>query len=258
MRITCPNCGARYDVDEEVIPPEGRDAQCSNCRHVWFVEHGGRDAASPTRNSGLGKKLDPAVVNILREEAEREARARWGAAADITHDGGTPGSGAPATRFGASDNPRFGRGPDTGGNGGGDRPAAEGAPPARGHPGPGRSDAEVGDGAPSDDAAAARRTGGEVSGARQGGGGDGRPGRKLRDDEFAADPAPDEWTGFWVGFALAFLVAAAGLALYAMESEVIARVPEAEDRVTAYVGAVDDMRRSVDAWAAWARGAGDG
>ncbi|WP_218141103.1 zinc-ribbon domain-containing protein [Citreimonas salinaria] len=36
IRLVCPRCGARYDVPPEVIPPEGRDVQCSNCAHTWF------------------------------------------------------------------------------------------------------------------------------------------------------------------------------------------------------------------------------
>lgn len=36
MRLICPNCGAQYEVDEQVIPDAGRDVQCSNCGHTWF------------------------------------------------------------------------------------------------------------------------------------------------------------------------------------------------------------------------------
>ncbi len=37
MRLVCPNCGAQYEVDERVIPAAGRDVQCSNCGHAWFL-----------------------------------------------------------------------------------------------------------------------------------------------------------------------------------------------------------------------------
>lgn len=39
MRLTCPNCGAQYEVPDEVIPVEGRDVQCSNCGDTWFQPH---------------------------------------------------------------------------------------------------------------------------------------------------------------------------------------------------------------------------
>lgn len=36
MRLTCPNCGAQYEVADDVIPPDGRDVQCSACETIWF------------------------------------------------------------------------------------------------------------------------------------------------------------------------------------------------------------------------------
>ena len=39
MRLTCPNCGAQYEVPAEVIPESGRDVQCSNCGDTWFQTH---------------------------------------------------------------------------------------------------------------------------------------------------------------------------------------------------------------------------
>lgn len=37
MRLTCPNCGAQYEVPDDVIPPGGRDVQCSNCGDTWLA-----------------------------------------------------------------------------------------------------------------------------------------------------------------------------------------------------------------------------
>jgi len=38
MRLICPNCDAHYEVDAALIPPAGRDVQCSDCGHVWFED----------------------------------------------------------------------------------------------------------------------------------------------------------------------------------------------------------------------------
>jgi predicted Zn finger-like uncharacterized protein len=113
MRLTCPSCGAQYEVPDDVIPEDGRDVQCSNCGNTWFQ---GRDASAtaeaqaaaaaapkdavwhpeverdatdgPSVNPGATpgatappappkrRELDPAVTDILREEAQLEARAR--------------------------------------------------------------------------------------------------------------------------------------------------------------------------------------
>jgi len=45
MRLICPNCGAQYEVAEDVIPEGGRDVQCSNCGHTWFETPGASVAA---------------------------------------------------------------------------------------------------------------------------------------------------------------------------------------------------------------------
>jgi predicted Zn finger-like uncharacterized protein len=38
MRLICPNCKAQYNVDEALIPEEGRDVQCATCKKTWFQE----------------------------------------------------------------------------------------------------------------------------------------------------------------------------------------------------------------------------
>lgn len=133
MRIICPNCGAQYEVPNDVVPETGRDVQCSNCGTTWFQRHPSQDtelaeelgqkplskewsdpipedapAAEPETPApaaeepeaprpapalddydedydkapavaaapALRRQLDPAIAELLREEAEREARAR--------------------------------------------------------------------------------------------------------------------------------------------------------------------------------------
>lgn len=51
MRLSCPNCGAQYEVPAEVIPENGRDVQCSNCGHTWFQVHPDHD---PEMSADLG------------------------------------------------------------------------------------------------------------------------------------------------------------------------------------------------------------
>lgn len=47
MRLTCPNCDAQYEVDDSLIPPEGRDVQCSNCTTTWFQAGAGIETPEP-------------------------------------------------------------------------------------------------------------------------------------------------------------------------------------------------------------------
>lgn len=59
MRITCPNCGAQYEVDDALIPEAGRDVQCSNCGKGWFQ----------------AKHPEPAVATAEAETADERAEA---------------------------------------------------------------------------------------------------------------------------------------------------------------------------------------
>ena len=35
MIIVCPECGKRFNIDQHLIPKNGRLLQCSNCMHKW-------------------------------------------------------------------------------------------------------------------------------------------------------------------------------------------------------------------------------
>ena len=127
MRLICPNCGAQYEVPDDVIPEAGRDVQCSNCGVTWFQPHPDQDVelaeeleralpdqewqpeepepepepepeivpaeaietevgteaedtapAAPQR-----RELDPAIADVLRQEAEHEARVRQAEAGSL-------------------------------------------------------------------------------------------------------------------------------------------------------------------------------
>ncbi|MEM9308252.1 MAG: zinc-ribbon domain-containing protein [Pseudomonadota bacterium] len=60
MRLICPNCGAQYEVPADVMPPEGRDVQCSSCGQTWFQEH--PDAEGAFAKDELSALEDEEVV----------------------------------------------------------------------------------------------------------------------------------------------------------------------------------------------------
>lgn len=88
MRLICPECEAQYEIADGLIPPEGRDVECSACGHGWHqpgapkllltaeaaIDDDDADEAGPPP-APAHAIADP-VLAILREEAERELSAR--------------------------------------------------------------------------------------------------------------------------------------------------------------------------------------
>jgi len=38
MIIDCPNCNKKFDIDQNLIPFQGRLLQCGSCAHEWFFK----------------------------------------------------------------------------------------------------------------------------------------------------------------------------------------------------------------------------
>ncbi len=89
MQITCPNCAAVYEVDDAVLSNGGRQVRCTNCGQTWQQmpkdAERGETAYRQTGSEQLQNVADPQltrsrpspeVLEVLREEADRETRAR--------------------------------------------------------------------------------------------------------------------------------------------------------------------------------------
>ncbi len=65
MRIVCPNCNAQYEIDPALLPPEGREVQCSGCGTVWFQKPGETTpiaaASQPELSAAPDKAAQPAA-----------------------------------------------------------------------------------------------------------------------------------------------------------------------------------------------------
>lgn len=126
MRLSCPNCNAQYEIDAALLPENGREVQCSACNFVWFQKHialteepeappaasapsnspteayrdstaeqeppsYAEDAASVSPSSTAPRTVSGDALEILRQEAEFEARRR-------ADEGAAPGSQNDATQ----------------------------------------------------------------------------------------------------------------------------------------------------------------
>ena len=92
MRLVCPSCKANYEVPRTAVPIGGREVQCASCGHKWFQTRTKKTTdEKPTQldsissednnielenNASAQRKIDPSVINILKEEAKREIEAR--------------------------------------------------------------------------------------------------------------------------------------------------------------------------------------
>ncbi|WP_146345890.1 zinc-ribbon domain-containing protein [Falsiphaeobacter marinintestinus] len=260
MRLTCPNCGAQYEVPEGVVPTEGRDVQCSNCGNTWFQPHPDHpqeqpepesevesepdftpvpdpsepepetapepepepeprqpDLADPAPNPvGERQELDNSVSSILREEAEREAqlRAEENSAIETQADLGLenfPGDEAAIRAKQARDRMAMMRGEPT-------EPT---------DPGSRRSllpDIE--------EINSTLRTQNEPS--------------KTGNTALADVVAPRKKSGFSRGFALALIIVALLVAIYANAPLISEKVPQVNSILNAYVGVIDQARNWLD------------
>lgn len=230
MRLTCPNCNARYEVDDSLIPPEGRDVQCSNCATTWFqpgnrarVEEPQGAPATPAPR----RDLDPALRDILREEREREEQLRRAAAPveeqeEMALDSPPP----PATRAMAPD--------------------------MTGAEEEDESTAAIREMVAEDTERAERRGGRELlpdieeinSTLRA------TTDRSSRErdtsDIESMDARPRRRRGFRTGFMLVLILAAAAIGVYAFAPEISAAVPQADPFLTPYVAQVDQLRFRLD------------
>ncbi|GFE66380.1 zinc-ribbon domain-containing protein [Litoreibacter roseus] len=97
MRLSCPNCDAEYEVEDGLIPEDGRDVQCSNCTTTWFQRPDAATArpidgeddgdAEPTPAPAATNiprpKTDPDALKVIHEEVARENKARQAEASGI-------------------------------------------------------------------------------------------------------------------------------------------------------------------------------
>ena len=263
MRLICPNCDAQYEVVDDAIPADGRDVQCSNCGQTWFQHHPdymADDADEPDLTADLApaadtpvddeervtvppvakrRELDASVADILRQEAEREARAREESAGGLETQ--------PDLRLQPGETET-----DTARR---SREARERMARMRGEPVPVRDpDAEAAAKAAAIKSrrdllpdieeinSTLRSTGDRQSGS----------GAKAQDDNLSLPvPAERGKPGFKWGFILVVLLTIAGGAAYVFAPEIAQAVPQTDPYISNFVAQVDMARMWLDGQVTW-------
>ena len=57
MIIECPACSKKFNIDEKLIPDEGRLLKCGNCDHTWFYN----------KEENLKLETDTIKINEIEE-----------------------------------------------------------------------------------------------------------------------------------------------------------------------------------------------
>ena len=62
MIIECPNCNKKFQIDQNLIPNNGRMLQCGSCDHNWFFKF---------ENENKVKKDEIQIDEILSDSQEK-------------------------------------------------------------------------------------------------------------------------------------------------------------------------------------------
>ena len=85
MIISCPECNKRFNIDQNLIPEDGRLLQCSNCMHKWhfiikkndeIIEEPIKSEEAIIENNNVEKKVNPSqeFIPIKDETIEKELK----------------------------------------------------------------------------------------------------------------------------------------------------------------------------------------
>lgn len=226
MRLTCPTCGAEYEIADAMIPTAGRHVQCTACHTRWFV----RREVSPAEES------EDEIVQRLEARSHIRAVPRPSAPVE------SPPESVPA----APEPPAPAPGPVP-------PPEDQAQKPAQPRPVAGADPAPVTRPAPSaPPMPSSPRAVPAKPAERPMQAGDGltlRPAPRL---DLGAEPkaspprAVPQPSRFGRGLLLAVVLFGLALAAYAWRAELAARVPAAAPALEAYGRTVDGLRLELD------------
>lgn len=234
MRLTCPNCGAVYEIAEAMVPVAGRHVQCTACHTRWFVRG---EVAKEESEDDIVQRLEARshlrpVPTPVREVAPEPAPFPRSQRSDPASSVGTPPSQPPDK---APDALAPQREPERPGV-----PAPDRKPVSPTQPRP------VAAGPQGPRAVPAKPAGRPM---QPGEGPSLRPAPRLDlgvdSGRQSAAPAPAP-TRFWRGVAVVLVVFGLALAAYVWRIELATRVPAAAPAINAYGQSIDTLRLELE------------
>ena len=77
MIITCPNCNKQFQIDNSLIPDEGRDLQCGSCNNVWFYKiDQDNNEILQLKEEIIKKEIEPKNTNNEDKMAEKKQTSK--------------------------------------------------------------------------------------------------------------------------------------------------------------------------------------
>ncbi len=72
MIIDCPNCNKKFNIDQNLIPIQGRLLQCGSCNHKWFFKLNIVEQKNKEEIKIKGKSNDKVNHEIIEESINEE------------------------------------------------------------------------------------------------------------------------------------------------------------------------------------------
>ena len=78
MIIECPACSKKFNIDEKLIPDEGRLLKCGNCDHTWFFkkEENVKLETETTKLNEINKKKLDINIDSVEEPIKQTKKIR--------------------------------------------------------------------------------------------------------------------------------------------------------------------------------------
>ena len=78
MIIECPACSKKFNINEKLIPDEGRLLKCGNCEHTWFFkkEENIKSEEETTKISQIEENKSEINIEPVKESVKQTKKIR--------------------------------------------------------------------------------------------------------------------------------------------------------------------------------------
>ena len=74
MIIECPNCNKKFEIDQNLVPNDGRLLQCGNCSHKWFFKTNVTKKKIVSDNISVPKKVEKKEIDSINSSTSDETK----------------------------------------------------------------------------------------------------------------------------------------------------------------------------------------